>query len=260
MSKFATISCSLFKITLLLLVIVLSAGNLFAKTNAKALFENANNAYNNNNYTLAIKLYDSLLNLGIENAILHYNLGNCYYKTNQIGKSILHYEKAHTFEPEDEDILYNLALANSKIADHILTVPELKIVSWWRKFTKSFSSTGWGVFAIVFAWLALLSFAIYLFSSYKGLGISLGIFLILLSIGAYALRLKVSRCETQPNTAILLSPSVYVKSAPEQHSTDVFVIHEGVKLQVKDHIGTWYKIRLGDGKVGWVEKNNLGFI
>ncbi|MCO5279432.1 MAG: SH3 domain-containing protein [Chitinophagales bacterium] len=258
MKKDTAVSCLFLKITLVLLV--LSAGNLFAKTDPKALFEHANNAYKNNNYTLSIQLYDSLLNLGIANATLHYNLGNSYFKTNQIGKSILQYEKAHTFEPEDEDILYNLNLANSKIADHFVAVPELKIVSWWRSFTKTFSSTGWGIFAILFAWLALLCFALYLFTSYKGLGITLGIFLVLLSLGTYALRLKVSRCETEPNTAILLSPSVYVKSAPEQHSTDVFVIHEGVKLQVKDHVGSWYKIRLADGKVGWVEKNNLGFI
>ena len=233
---------------------------LAAHASNKDLFTAANAAYQNNNYQLAENLYDSILKTGVSNAALHYNLGNCYFKTNQIGKSILHYEKALTFEPEDEDILHNLKLANTKIADHILTVPELKIVSWWKQFVKTFNSNGWGAFAIGFAWTALAFFALYLFTGFKTSGMVLGIIFTILSLSSFALRQKVSRCETKPNTAILITASTYVKSAPDQGSTDLFVIHEGIKVQVKDRVSNWCKIRLSDGKAGWVEKQQLGFI
>jgi tetratricopeptide (TPR) repeat protein len=231
-----------------------------AKANNKQLFDNANDAYKKGDYITAENLYDSILKSGVENASLHFNLGNCYYKTNQIGKSILHYEKALTFEPEDEDILHNLKMAQAKTSDHILTVPELKIVGWWKQFVKTFNSTGWGTLTIAFAWAALAFMALYLFTQFKSSGMLLGILFATLSLGAFALRQKVSRCENKPNTAVLLVASTYVKSAPEQSSTDLFVIHEGLKLQVKDRVGEWCKVRLSDGKVGWVPKQQLGFI
>lgn len=231
-----------------------------ANANNKQLFESANDAYKKGDYITAENLYDSILKSGVENASLHFNLGNCYYKTNQIGKSILHYEKALTFEPEDEDILHNLSLANNKTIDRVITVPELKIVGWWKRFVKTFNSTGWGAIAITLAWLALGFIALYLFTQFKSFGMLLGILFATLSLGAFALRQKVSRCETKPNTAVLLVASTYVKSAPEHSSTDLFVIHEGLKLQVKDMVGEWCKVRLSDGKVGWVPKQQLGFI
>lgn len=252
------------KITLALKFSLLIAPLFFSffqsQANTKQLFESANTAYKKGDYVTAEHLYDSILKSGVENASLHYNLGNCYYKTNQIGKSILHFEKALKFEPEDEDILYNLKIAQAKTTDRILTVPELKIVSWWKQFVKTFNSKGWGAIAVVSAWIALAFMAMYLFSQYKSSGFFLGILFTLLSIGAFSMRQKVSRCESTPNTAILIVPAAYVKSAPDASSTDLFVIHEGLKLQVKDRVGEWCKIRLSDGKVGWVEKNQLGFV
>lgn len=241
------------------LLLILLAFQSMAKDN-KPLFETANSAYKTENYALAEKLYDSILKSGVENATVHYNLGNCYFKTNQIGKSILHYEKALVFEPEDEDVLFNLKLANSKIADHIISVPELKIISWWNQFVRMFNSSGWGIFAITFAWVALVFFALYLFTGFKATGIVFGILFTLLSLGALFFKNKVSHYETTSNTAILTAVSAYVKSAPNSGSTDIFLIHEGLKVEVKDKVDNWYKIRLSDGKSGWVEKEKIAVI
>jgi tetratricopeptide (TPR) repeat protein len=226
----------------------------------KKIFEVANEYYKAGDYAKALALYDSILQSGINNSEIHYNIGNCYYKTQQIGKSILHYEKALLLAPHDEDILYNLKLANSKTTDRILSIPELKIFSWWKQLVKSFNSEQWGWTAIGFAWLALIFISIFLFTRYKTSGLIPAILFTVLSIAALFVRQQVLRWETNPNTAILLATSAYVKSAPDPNSTDLFVVHEGLKLQVQDRVGKWCKVRLSDGKVGWLEEAMLGFI
>ncbi|MCS6818994.1 MAG: tetratricopeptide repeat protein, partial [Chitinophagales bacterium] len=211
-------------------------------------------------YTLAAGLYDSLIRNGHEYPEIYYNLGNCYFKLNQLGKSIWCYEKALKYDPDDEDILYNLKLANSRQADRILTIPELKIVSWWKRFVRMFSSTGWAFGAVLFSWLALGAFSLFLFTSLKKTGLSFGITFLFISFLALFMRSKALAIEKNPSTGILIEATAYIKSAPGKNSANLFIIHEGLKVQLKDQVAGWYKIRLSDGKVGWVEKEKIAVI
>jgi tetratricopeptide (TPR) repeat protein len=224
------------------------------------LYKLGNECYKKNKFDSAIVLYDKLLASNYETAEVHYNIGNALFKTNQLGKSILHYEKALKFAPEDEDVLHNLQLANRKTTDKIISVPELKIIDWWKQFRRIFTSTGWGYLAVGLLWIALAFFALYLFTVFRKLGLTLGVILLLASLFCFAVKLKQQKCETGLDTAILLAKSVYVKSAPDEASTNLFTIHEGLKLQVKDRVGEWCKVRLADGKIGWIRQAEVGII
>jgi hypothetical protein len=226
----------------------------------KELYKTANDYYKKNHFDSAAVLYSQLIKSDYESAEVHFNFANALFKTNELGRSILHYEKALKFAPEDEDILHNLQLANRKTTDRIISVPDLKIIDWWKQFRKMFTSSGWGYLSVGLVWFSFAFFALYLFTEFRKTGFVIGLFLLFLSAFCFALKIRQQKCETGPNTAILLSSSVYVKSAPDEASTNLFTIHEGLKLQIKDRVGEWCKVRLADGKVGWVRKSEVGVI
>ena len=122
----------------------------------------ANQAYTDSDFETALTLYDSVLNSGLESAVLHFNLGNTYFKLGDIPAAILHYEKAKKIDPTDEDVLYNLELANSRIIDKMEPLPEFFLKTWFRSVRDMFASDQWAKILIAFFILSLLSIFIFI--------------------------------------------------------------------------------------------------
>ena len=240
---------------LFVLSIVLCLTSNVSAQSANELYKTASAQYKAGQFEQAQASYEKIISQGYRTAEVYYNLGNCYFKLNNTGKTILNFERAHKLAPEDEDITHNLKIAQLKAVDKLIPVPQMAIVSNWNNFITSQSSKGWGVFALGFVWIALIAFALYLFVAKKGFVLFLGLLLLFLSIASVSFAFKQSNAEENSCEAILLTENVNVKSAPDANGTDLFTIHEGIKFQILDHVGNWNKIRLADGKVGWVEKN-----
>jgi tetratricopeptide (TPR) repeat protein len=227
------------------------------------LMKSANKFYQEGNYQLALESYKQILGQGYESGALYYNLGNSYFKNGKLGYAIYNYEKGLKLLPNDEDLSYNLRIANSRSVDKITELPKLFIVSWWEGLVTSLSITGWSFIVLIVFWILLASIGIYLMSrkitlqriSFLGASIFLALFLIV-SILLFA---RANR-EAATNYGILLEPTYTVKLSPDLKSNDAFVIHEGIKFVIEDHVNDWSKIRLIDGKVGWVQKNAFGQI
>ena len=109
--------------------------------------------------------------------------------------------------------------------------------------------------AVGFIWLSLVFFAVYLFVGIRKLSFSLGSFLLIISLVFIGLAVKQSNKEQQTDAAILMVSNSFVKSAPDTNGNDQFMLHEGVKFEILDRVGEWSKIRLADGKVGWIERS-----
>ena len=228
---------------------------------ADKLFIIGTDAYKAKNYDQAITAYQTLLSDGYHTANVYYNLGNCYYKTEQISLAILNYERALRLAPSDDDIRFNLKLANLKIVDHVVPVPQLSIVTGWHSFVASRSSKTWAICSVVCAWLALVAMALYLFiASIRRIAFYTGVSLIVLVLFFGYLGYAQRHAEYGAGQAILTVSNTNIKSAPDATSTDLYMIHEGVKLDILDKVGHWSKVRLADGKVGWVEQNNFTVI
>lgn len=226
----------------------------------ESLIKKANTHYINKEYVEAISIYESLVKEGFENEELFYNLGNAYYKTGNNGYAILYYEKALKLSPSDEDIIHNLALVNSKLVDKVDSFPKFFLFQWWEDLLAFFSLTGWTYSAYILFLLLIASVILYFFaatlSQQKISVISCSVSAILLILVVSFTIIKLNR-EVNIQSAVIVEPVVTVKLAPDDKSNDAFIIHEGLKVLVEDNIENWLKIRLEDGKIGWLTNENL---
>ncbi len=251
----------LFRLIIAFAIIISCFSFLIAKAQSSTeLFSNANQSYKSKEFQQAADDYEKIIAEGNISAEVYYNLGNCYYKLNNVSKSILAFERARKLSPNDEDINHNLAIARLKATDKIQPVPELDVIVWWNSFTSFYSSNEWSLFALTFIWLSVFAFAIYLFMARKKTFSWITGAFLFISFLFFTLALHQKKEEQHSNLAILIVSSSYVKSSPDANGGDLFMIHEGCKLEVLDQVGEWKKIRLEDGKVGWLEEGNFEMI
>ena len=226
-------------------------------------FSAGNEQYRGGKYEEAAGTYEQIVTNGYESAALYYNLGNAHYKNGNIPAAILSYERAKRLAPGDEDIRHNLALANLRIVDKIDPIPRLFLVEWWEGLIGLMSSSGWGMLAIGALWAAALLLAAFRLLRgrivQRALSISGAAAIVLGAFAFIAGGIQDTR-ESSENLAILFAPSASVKSAPDAQSTDLFVVHEGVKIDLLDAVGEWRKIRLADGKIGWLPAADMKVI
>ena len=212
-------------------------------------------AYMRNDYASAIRIYENLLKKG-EAAEVYYNLGNSYYKADNIAKAILNYERALLLQPGNTDIRANLEIARAKTVDKIVPVPEIFFVSWTKALINTLSVDAWAKSGIIFFIFLLISCYLFFFSkqiAVKKAGFIIGCVLLVLVILSNVFAAQQRSQLTERNDAIVLAPSVTVRSTPSESGVGLFILHEGCKVEIKDNsMREWKEIRLEDGKVGWV--------
>jgi tetratricopeptide (TPR) repeat protein len=226
-----------------------------------AQFDQANQAYRSENYQRCVQIYQSILSQGYENSELYYNLGNAYYKMNNIPAAILQYERARKLSPSDPDIAHNLALANLRVTDKIDAIPELFFINWWHDLVDLRSADQWAWIAIASLWGTVLATALLLTNllpgSVRTIFSALAFAGILFSAVSLTGMAAHSHADKNHHFAIIFSPSVTVKSAPDENSTNLFVLHEGVKIELLDKVSQWSKFKLADGKIGWARSTTF---
>ena len=242
-------------VILLLLLLPMSAS---AVTKAEA-----DSAYVRGEYQQAIKDYEALLKQGAS-ADLYYNLGNAYYRTENITRAVLNYERALLLSPSDRDIRFNLQMARSKTIDKIIPEQEMFFVTWYRSLISLASVDGWARTALISLALAIMLALVYLFSDRIWLR-KVGFFGAFLMVAVFLCSNLFAHQQKQQllhrKGAIVVAPAVTVKSTPAQNGTDLFILHEGAKVTITDaSMKDWKEIRLADGKEGWIETRQIEFI
>lgn len=226
--------------------------------------EVGDSAYAKGDYQAAIEAYKAILADNSVSPEIYYNLGNAYYKASEIGKAILNYERALLLDPSDEDIRFNLELAQSKAVDKVDDGFKLFLTEWIEALVNVASMETWAVIAIVTFVVMLIALLLLFFGKSIALRkASMWCSIIMLIITLFANYAAMSHYSklTSREMAIIMSPTVTAKSTPDNSGTNLFEVHEGRKVRVSDDsMKEWKEIELENGTVGWVPANALEVI
>ena len=242
-----------FSFVLLILMLMPLSANAITK-------QNADDEYAKGNYQQAIKDYQEILKTGVSSEI-YYNLGNAYYRTDNITQALLAYERALQLSPGDNDIRFNLQYARSKTIDKITPETEMFFVTWYHSLVNFTSVDRWANTAIVSIVMALLLILVFLFAPQmwarkSGFYGSAAFLLLFAFANLFAFQQK-HELETKQG-AIVIAPTVNVKKTPAASGTDVFVIHEGTRVDITDRgMKQWRGIKLADGREGWLKTSQI---
>lgn len=247
----------------LILFLMLCTPRLLPAQSPEQLFVQGNQLYQQGKIAEAREAYEDLANKGYVGGELLYNLGNAYYRTGNVPKAILQYERALRLLPSDEDLRHNLLLANLSITDRIEPAPRLFVWDYWDAAKswlplRTLTLVAWGWYVALLAAIAGIvlarTYATRKVAAIAAVGCAVGFLLFA------AVLIGLIGDLSRGDQAIITAGIVTVKNSPDIKSSDAFVLHGGVKVQVIDRYATWSKIRLADGKVGWMEAGSAEII
>lgn len=231
-----------------------------ANAQNEALFNRATTYYNEGEYEKASESYLKIIENGDHSAAVYYNLGNCYYKLNQIAPSIYYYEKALLLKPNDREIKNNLAYAQNMTLDAFQPIPETSLSKLYKNITGLLSFDQWSYLAVFFVFLFVLAYILFFYfrySTHKRIAFIASITSLFIAVFCLILALVQFRNFEAEMPAIVFSEELIVKSEPNNRSSQAFLLHEGTKVYVLDELDDWKKIELKDGKTGWVLSNEI---
>ena len=225
-----------------------------------SLAEKGNQAFGEGQYETAAEYYEQVLDENLESSSIYFNLGNAYYKLNNVAGAILNYEKAKKLDPNDEDIDFNLKLAGMRTVDKIETIPTFFISDWTTDLINLYSEDTWGWLSMLMVWMGFSILSIYVVvksPAIKKLLFGLGVLFLAMSFVCFGLGNKKYNSVVHEQKAIVFSPSIIIKSSPGENGNDLVVLHEGTKVMILDEVGGWNKIKLANGNVGWLPSSSI---
>ncbi|MDR1919088.1 MAG: tetratricopeptide repeat protein [Tannerellaceae bacterium] len=246
----------------ILLLLCLQGAACFAFAQEEALKE-AEEAYTQEDYTKAIEGYREILTTYGESAEVYYNLGNAYYKANKIAPAVLYYERALLIDPGDADIRFNLEMARQKTVDKIEPIGDFFLVKWFDSVQNMGAADSWARLGIVCFLLFIGCLLLFFFSRWtrvRKLGFYLGLLFFVAVVVTNIFARNQKREWVNHTQGVVFSPTVTVKSSPNQSGTDLFILHEGTKVSIKSTLGEWREIELEDGNVGWMPAKDIELI
>ncbi|EHQ30171.1 Tetratricopeptide TPR_1 repeat-containing protein [Mucilaginibacter paludis DSM 18603] len=236
---------------------MLIAAPLTAKADdqVNSLFTKGNDQYAKAKYQDAVKTYQAILDKGYQSAVVYFNMGNAYYKLGEIPSAVLYYEKAHKLAPGDEDIKFNIQLANAKTTDKIEATPGFFLTNWWNAFILCCSVNSLGIITVLLIGAGFGVLTFYLFA--QSVGLKKASFygaLALIFLGLVTALMGASQVHyfAAHHQAVVFNNAVTVKSEPGAASKNLFVIHDGTKVDILEDNNGWMRIRLSNGNEGWM--------
>lgn len=227
------------------------------------LWDAANTAYINGDFDGAIQTYEQLLGMGLSSARLYYNLANAYFKDGELAESILYYRRALRIAPGNDDLRFNLGVAEARTKDKIEAIPEFFFVEWVRSIRHMMGCTAWSIFSLSALVCMLGMFLLYLLSQRLVLR-KAGFYGTFAAALLFALTTWFAVGERREllddSQAIVMTVSASVKSEPDKSGVDLFVLHEGTLLTITDRHGEWCEVVIADGKKGWIESRMIEVI
>ncbi len=242
------------------IVILILLLGLTGTAQNESIFEQATTAYNEGAYAKCIDLYKTILDDGQHSAELYYNLGNSYYKLNDVANSIYFYEKALLLAPNDTEILNNLGYAQQMTLDAIEVLPETGLSKLYKTVTGTLTFDQWAYLGVVFMMLFVGLYIVFYYTQYSSkkrwafIGSLISLSVAVISVVFAFIQYQDFNAD---KPAIIFADEIGIQAEPNTASDEVFVLHSGTKVNVLEELNDWKKIRIANGKTGWVISKNL---
>lgn len=246
--------------TRFLFMLVLFLGFLSYSQTPDELFSKANDFYKNGQYSKAIQLYLNIEKQGLESDDLFFNLGNSYYKLNKVAPSVYYYEKALKINPIHQDASNNLAFAKRMTIDVIEDLPKTFLQRFFSNVVQKLTYDTWAILAVIASFLAAFLFLLYYFSSSpkkKIFYFNITIFTFFVMTVTVIFAFSNYNTTQKGRSAIIFSSKSDIKNSPSIDGEQVFELHEGTKVYILDELSSWKKIKLADGKIGWIKASDI---
>ena len=244
-----------------IIILILTSGQLFA--NSDSLCMRAIQLYEDEAYESALESYREIIESGYASPGLYYNMGNAAFRSNSIGLAVLYYEKTLKMDPTHRDAAHNLEYISRYKVDAFEEVPVLFLRTWINTAVHALPERTWSIMALSGFMLTLVFLLLYIFThglALKKTGFFLTMIGVLFTIFTLSSALTTHHAIVQPDTGIILAPSVVVKSTPSETGTELFILHEGSKVRVNEEVSGWHNIRIIDGREGWIRTDDFGTI
>jgi hypothetical protein len=190
-------------------------------------------------------------------------MGNACFRLNRLGEALLWYERALRLQPSNADIRANIAFANSQTVDQMEALPEFFLKRWFVSLRNALSLTGWAVVSIVGVLLFFVGAAFFLLSGGLHRRIRLlvlcGCMLLVSALGV-GMAFSQKHALERTDEAIVTALSVPVRSMPDVSGTELFTVHEGMKVLLTDEVGEWVEALFPNGSKGWMQRRQLTVI
>jgi tetratricopeptide (TPR) repeat protein len=235
----------------------LSTLTLFAQSIS---VKKANELYAQKDYETALQQYEAILQTQGQSAELYYNLGNAYYRTNDIARAILNYNRALLLKPNYDDASFNLLIAQKKVVDNVDVTSEFFLKEWMDDFGDMLSSNGWAIFGVVLFILALSAFLLYVFGrnlSLRKAAFHVAWASLIVTLIAVGYAVKQSNKVVNSTDGIVMVGSVTAKDSPSLGGKDMFVMHAGTKVSIRNNVSGWIEVELPDGNAGFIPANSI---
>lgn len=246
-----------FKIIFTIIIFHLS---VVALAQNDSIFSKANDAYADENYQEALRLYKSLEKKNLASSELFFNMGNAAYKLENTAESIYYFEKALKLAPNDEALKDNLAYAERMRIDQFEINPNSEFDQGYKSVLKLFSVDQWAVLVLILLGISLLSFGFYVFKSRTGqkrLFFTLFLIFFATSIISYVFAVKQQNVLKESTYLIIFQEEISLLDAPNPNATILLQLHEGTKVKLLDEFRTFKQIELPNGTKGWLDSGNL---
>ena len=225
-----------------------------------SLYNSAIEKYEQGLYQESLRTFREVQGRGVESPRLYYNMGNAAYRSNNLGYAILYYEKALKMDPGLEEAEHNLKFVSQFKSDSFEQVPELFLKKWIKNAVTGLPVRAWALVSLGAFFVLLTSVMFYIFGRrlpLKKSGFFTALFALLIFLFSSLAARKQHHEIINPDTAIIIAPSVTVKSSPSDSGNDLFILHEGTRIDIDEEVSEWWSIRIMDGRTGWIPANSF---
>lgn len=236
-----------------------SAANAQVLESAVRHFDEGNIRFGQGDFLGALSNYERAIEEGFVSGALYFNMGNTYYRLDEIGQAIRYYEKAAEIMPRSPELIHNLEIVREQLVDQFSRLPEPFWKVWWRTVVRLFGITGLLVVGLIFYFAAAAALALRIRGGQtpwrrRVLTLSLILAGVFVAAGFSA-----SIDAQTASRAVVILDEVALLEAPEGARSDL-EIHEGLVVHVVESRDGWMEVRLPNGATGWVRRDTLGMI